>query len=65
MAEHLLAAKGMPCLLSISRLPRSHQVGHTQKEEEEELTGKDSKLKMRNNMADEATAIHTATMCMT
>jgi hypothetical protein len=28
-------------------------------------TGKDSKLKMRNNMADEATAIHTGTMCMT
>lgn len=31
--------KSLPCLLSISRLPRSHQVGHTMDEEEEELTG--------------------------
>ena len=28
--------KGLPCLLIVSRLPKSHQAGHTLEEEEEE-----------------------------
>ena len=39
-------SKGVPCLLSISRLPRSHQVGRTleEEDEEEELTGEQASL---------------------